>query len=119
MIDSACPVALRYSVLFQPDRRSVAHADFRRRCIDRSDHRAPPQGEVAREGPKRVGSCDDSVFQAVRDQLGAYCSAVGMRTLFRRLPLRMDGTPFPAPGLGWAAKKAGIPVRRNREYTRS
>ena len=86
MIDSACPVVC-YSVYSSPigDLLLTSDGDALTgltMCL----HKGRPA-----QGPKAGWQRDDSVFQAVRDQLGAY---FGGRLRDFELHLRMDGTPF-------------------------
>ena len=86
MIDSACPV-VSYSVYSSPIGDLLLTSDGDALTgLYMCQHRGKPA-----TGPEASWQRNDSLFQAVREQLGAYFSG---RLLDFELPLRMDGTPF-------------------------
>jgi methylated-DNA-[protein]-cysteine S-methyltransferase len=86
MIDSACPVVC-YSIYSSPIGELLLTSDGTALTgLTMSEHRGRPA-----QGPKAGWRQDDSLFQAIRQQLDAY-----FRGKLRdfELPLRMAGTPF-------------------------
>ena len=86
MIDSACPVVC-YSIYSSPIGELLLTSDGDALTgLSMCQHRGRPA-----QGPEAGWQRDDSVFQAVREQLDAYFAG---RLRDFELPLRMAGTPF-------------------------